>query len=194
MRRPRTWLLLLSFGLMNGGYASTVAWLAPFYQTHGWSGTESGSLLALLSVAQAAAALAVPALASRSTDRRPWIIATLALQILGFTGLACWPDAAPTVNALVLGVGLGGCFALYMVVALDHLPSPTQAGALNALMQGGGFILAALAPWIVAQLHQSSGNWTVGWLYQAGVAAVVCLLASRFNPRHYAQQMRAPAP
>ncbi|MEG2045809.1 MAG: cyanate transporter [Comamonas sp.] len=194
VRRPRTWLLLLSFGLMNGGYASTVAWLAPFYQTHGWSGTESGSLLALLSIAQAAAALAVPALASRSTNRRPWIIATLALQILGFTGLACWPDAAPTLNALVLGVGLGGCFALYMVVALDHLPSPTQAGALNALMQGGGFILAALAPWIVAQLHQSSGNWTVGWLYQAGVAAVVCLLASRFNPHHYAQQMHAPAP
>lgn len=194
VRRPRTWLLLLSFGLMNGGYASTVAWLAPFYQTHGWSGTESGSLLALLSIAQAVAALAVPALASRSTDRRPWIIATLALQAVGFTGLAYWPDAAPTLNALVLGVGLGGCFALYMVVALDHLPSPAQAGALNALMQGGGFILAALAPWVVAQLQQSSGSWTGGWLYQAGVAVVVGLLASRFNPRHYAQQMRAPTP
>lgn len=193
VRRPRTWLLLLSFGLMNGGYASTVAWLAPFYQTHGWSGTESGSLLALLSVAQALAALAVPALAARSTDRRLWIMAMLALQVLGFSGLACWPDAAPTLNALVLGVGLGGCFALFMVVALDHLPSPTQAGALNALMQGGGFILAALAPWIVAQLHQSSGSWTPGWLYQAGVAALVGLLSARFNPRHYAQRLRAPA-
>jgi CP family cyanate transporter-like MFS transporter len=60
-------------------------------------------------------------------------------------------------------------------------------------MQGGGFILAALAPWIVAQLHQSSGSWTPGWLYQAGVAALVGLLSARFNPRHYAQRLRAPA-
>ena len=192
VRRRRTWLLLLSFGLMNGGYASTVAWLAPFYQTHGWTGTESGSLLALLSVAQAAAALVVPALAARSLDRRPWIIATLLLQVLGFGTLALWPDAAPTLNALVLGVGLGGCFALYMLVALDHLPSPSQAGALNALMQGGGFILAALAPWIVAQLHQSSGSWAAGWLYQAAVALIVAMLVCRFNPQHYARVMRAP--
>jgi CP family cyanate transporter-like MFS transporter len=46
-------------------------------------------------VAQALAALAVPALAARSTDRRLWIMAMLALQVLGFSGLACWPDAAP---------------------------------------------------------------------------------------------------
>lgn len=184
--------LVLSFGLMNGGYASTVAWLAPFYQTHGWSGTESGSLLALLSIAQAAAALAIPALAARSNDRRPWIVVTLVLQAVGFTGLAWWPDASPTLNALVLGAGLGGCFALYMLVALDHLPSPTQAGALNALMQGGGFILCALAPWLLAQLHQASGSWVMGWLYQAAVALLVALLVLRFNPRHYAQVMQAP--
>ena len=53
----------------------------------------------------------------------------------------CGPSVAEvstTLNAIVLGLGLGGCFSLFMLVALDHLPSPTQAGALNALMQGGG--------------------------------------------------------
>ena len=79
-----------------------------------------------------------------------------------------------------------------MLVALDHLPSPTQAGALNSLMQGGGFILAALAPLVMAQLHQISGNWTAGWLYQAGVAALVCLLVTRFNPQGYPQAMQRP--
>lgn len=192
MRRGRTWLLLLSFGVMNGGYASTVAWLAPFYQTHGWTATQSGSLVAILSIAQAASALAMPALAARSTDRRPWVLATLLMQIAGFAGLAWWPDAFPTLNGIVLGMGLGGCFSLFMVVALDHLPSPTQAGALNALMQGGGFILAALAPWIMAQLLQLSGSWITGWLYQASAAAVVGMLMLRFNPRHYASAMRAP--
>ena len=45
-------------------------------------------------------------------------------------------EVSATLNAIVLG--LGGYFSLFMLVPLDHLPSPTQAGALNALMQGGG--------------------------------------------------------
>lgn len=191
-RRPRSWLLLLSFGLMNGGYASTVAWLAPFYQGHGWSATQSGSLLAILSVAQAVSALLMPALARRNPDRRRWLLLALLLQTLGFAGLAWWPDAWPISNAIVLGLGLGGSFALFMLVALDHLPQPTQAGALNALMQGGGFILAALAPLVMAQLHQLSGSWLASWLYQAGVALLVTLLVLRFAPQHYARVMRVP--
>ena len=189
LRKKRTWLLLLAFGLMNGGYASTVAWLAPFYQTHGWTATQSGSLLAILSIAQAVSALVMPALARRNVDRRLWVAVALLLQMVGFTGLALWPDAMPTLNAIVLGLGLGGCFSLFMLVALDHLPNPMQAGALNALMQGGGFILAALAPLVMAQLHQLSGNWASGWLYQASIAAVVLLLVMRFNPKHYARVM-----
>ena len=191
LRRRRTWLLLISVGQMNGGYASTVAWLAPFYQTHGWTATQSGSLLAILSIAQAASALAMPALARRSTDRRPWHMLTLALQVIGFAGLALWPDAMPVLNAIVLGLGLGGCFSLFMLVALDHLPSPTQAGALNSLMQGGGFILAALAPLVVAQLYQLTSNWAAGWLYQTGIAALVLALVTRFNPLHYSKVMAA---
>ena len=189
LRRRRTWLLLISFGLMNGGYASTVAWLAPFYQTHGWTATQSGSLLAILSIAQAVSALTMPALARRNVDRRLWVMLALVLQVTGFTGLAMWPDAMPTLNAIILGLGLGGCFSLFMLVALDHLPSPTQAGALNAVMQGGGFILAALAPLVLAQLQQWSGNWAAGWLYQAGVAALVLGLVTRFNPQHYSKVM-----
>ena len=189
LRRRRTWLLLISFGLMNGGYASTVAWLAPFYQTHGWTATQSGSLLAILSIAQAVSALTMPALARRNVDRRLWVMLALVLQVTGFAGLAMWPDAMPTLNAIILGLGLGGCFSLFMLVALDHLPSSTQAGALNALMQGGGFILAALAPLVVAQLQQWSGNWAAGWLYQAGVAALVLALVSLFNPKNYAKVM-----
>lgn len=134
LRRPRTWLLMACFGLVNGGYASVVAWLAPFYQSHGWSAADSGSLVALLSVAQAAMALLLPVLAARQRDRRPWMWLTLALQAAGFTALVLWPDAAPRTWALLLGAGLGGSFALTMVVVLDHLPDPAQAGALSALM------------------------------------------------------------
>lgn len=192
LQRPRTWLLMLCFGLVNGGYASVVAWLAPFYQSHGWSAAASGSLLALLSVAQAAMALLLPLLAARQRDRRPWMWLTLALQAAGFTALVLWPDVAPHTWMVVLGAGLGGSFALTMVVVLDHLPDPAQAGALSALMQGGGFLLAAVAPWVMATLHGVSGNFGSGWLMHLACVAVVTVLTVRFAPQHYAAVMRAP--
>ena len=164
LRRPRTWLLMACFGLVNGGYASAVAWLAPFYQSRGWSASQSGSLVAWMALAQACAALLLPLLAARQPDRRPWLWLTLALQAVGFAALVLWPDVAPRTWALVLGAGLGGSFALTMVVVLDHLPDPAQAGALSALMQGGGFLLAAVAPWVVAVLHGATGSFVSGWV------------------------------
>jgi len=111
------------------------------------------------------------------------------LQATGFAALALWPDAAPAAWAMLLGAGLGGCFALSLIVALDHLPDPAQAGALSALMQGGGFLLAALPPWIVAVLRNATGGFVAGWLLHLGCAAVVAALYWRVAPAGYAGAM-----
>jgi CP family cyanate transporter-like MFS transporter len=193
LRRPRVWLLMACFGLVNGGYATVVAWLAPFYQEHGWSAAASGSLLAIVAVSQALAALFLPMLA-RSGDLRPWLWLTLAMQAAGFAALALRPEAAPLASAMLLGAGLGGCFALSMIVALDHLSDPAEAGALSALMQGGGFLITALPPWIVAVLHDLTGSFVAGWLLHLISAAIVAVLYWRVTPASYAGAMRAPVP
>lgn len=193
LRRPRTWLLMASFGLVNGGYSTAVAWLAASYQAQGWSSAASGSLLAVMAVGQAASAILMPTLAGRMEDRRPWLLLTLIIQALAFAGLAFSPGVAPMALALMLGVGLGGCFSLSMVVALEHLHDPAQAGALSALMQGGGFLLAALPPWIVAILHDLTGSFTVGWLLHLGCVAIVLVLTTRLAPGSYAGAMAGVA-
>lgn len=198
LKRPRSWLLMICFGLVNGGYASIVAWLAPSYQDHGWTGTASGGLLAMMAASQAIAALLIPALACRGEDRRPWLWLTLAMQAIGFAGLAAWPTLLPVLWAILLGAGLGGCFALSMIVALDHLPDPARAGALSALMQGGGFLIAAIPPWIVAALHDASGGFVAGWIFHLCCAAIVAGLIVRLAPSGYARAMAggptSPAP
>lgn len=189
LRCPRAWLLMLCFGLVNGGYSSLVAWLAPFYQTHGWSATGSGSLVAVMTLSQAAAALLLPTLARRNLDRRTWLWLSLALQAAAFTGLAAWPDLSPRLWAAVGGAGLGGFFALFMVVALDHDHRPAHAAALSAVMQGGGFFLAALAPWLAAVLHDCTNGFTAGWLVQLGCIAVVAGLTAKLAPSGYAASL-----
>jgi CP family cyanate transporter-like MFS transporter len=193
LRRPRVWLLMACFGLVNGGYATAVAWLAPFYREHGWSAAASGSLLAIVAVAQALAALLLPMLA-RGRDLRPWLWLTLAMQAAGFAALAFWPDMAPLGSAILLGAGLGGCFALSMIVALDHLPNPAEAGTLSALMQGGGFLITALPPWVVAVLHDLTGSFNAGWLLHLVAAGIVAALYWRVTPASYAGAMSAPGP
>jgi CP family cyanate transporter-like MFS transporter len=195
LRLPRTWLLMACFGLVNGGYSTSVAWLAPYYQEHGWTSAASGSLMAIMAVGQALSALLLPALAGRSEDRRPWLWLTLAMQAAGFGGLLLRPETAPFVWVVLLGAGLGGSFSLTMIVALEHLPGPVEAGALSALMQGGGFLLAAIPPWIVAVLHDVTGSFNAGWLLHLTCISIVTVLTARLAPRSYEQAMRlSPKP
>jgi CP family cyanate transporter-like MFS transporter len=189
LRRPRAWLLMAAFGLVNGGYSSMVAWLAPHYQAQGWGIAASGSLVAVMAVFQAASALVMPMLAARRRDRRPWLIATLAMQAIGFAGLAFSPAAAPAVWIAICGAGLGGSFSLALVTALDHLPRPEQAGALAALMQGGGFLIAALAPLATALLHGWTGGFAAGWMLHLGFVAITGALYLRLDPARYAEAM-----
>ncbi|MBE0533572.1 MAG: cyanate transporter [Rhodospirillales bacterium] len=189
LRRPRTWLLMVCFGLTNTGYAALVAWLPPFYQSMGWSPARSGSLIAIMSLAQASAAMLLPTLSGRNRDRRAWLGLTLSLQAAGFAAFAFWPEAAPHAWVIAVGVGLGGTFALMLVVALDHLARPDQAGALSAFMLGGGFIIAAIAPWLIALLHQITGSFTSGWLAQLAGVILLLALTLRLAPEGYATAM-----
>jgi CP family cyanate transporter-like MFS transporter len=189
LKRPRVWLLMACFGLVNGGYSTVVAWLAPYYQDLGRTAAASGSLLAIMAVCQAIAALLLPVLAGQREDRRPWLWLTLGMQAVGFAALAIRPEAAPLLWMALLGAGLGGCFSLSMTVALDHLRDPQQAGALSALMQGGGFLIAAMPPWIVALLHQLTGSFPAGWMLHLACIATVAALYWRVSPRSYAAAM-----
>ena len=189
LQRPRTWVLMAAFGLINAGYSSMIAWLAPYYQAQGWTSADSSGLVAVMAVCQAIAALGLPTLARGNVDRRRWLWLTIAFQAIGFFGLANLPGLAPALWAGLCGAGLGGSFALAIVTALDHLPRPEQAGALAALMQGGGFLIAALGPYVVALLHDWTGGFAAGWMLHLGCVLVTALLYLRFDPRSYPQAM-----
>lgn len=187
LQRPRTWSLMAAFGMINGGYASMVTWLAPFYQQLGLSSAGSANLVAVMAVCQAIAAVGLPVLVRGYTDRRPWLLLTLLLQGLGFCGLILVPHWLPFVWVALCGAGLGGSFALAMVTALDHIPDPGRAGALAALMQGGGFMLAAVAPYLFGLLRQWSGHYSSGWELHLLFVGLTALIYLRFNPAHYSR-------
>ncbi|MGZ0703682.1 CynX/NimT family MFS transporter [Pseudomonas piscis] len=184
----RAWLLALYFGLVNCGYMSMVAWLPAYYLQMGWSATLSGSLLAFMTVFQVIAALLMPALAQSSVDRRPLLGISLAAQALGFLGLVLWPLQAPHLWVALIGFGLGACFGLSLILTLDHRRDPREAGQLAAFVQGMGFLLNAVSPWLSGWLRQVTGNFTSAWwVLIAGVVAML-LLTRTFSPSSYQPQ------
>ncbi len=188
-RTPRAILLMFCFGLVNSGYSLTVAWLAPFFQSLGHSAATGGTIVAVMALAQTVTALGLPILSRHARDKRPWFWLALALQLSGFGALIFAPGLSPYVIAALLGSGLGGCFALALVISLDHLADPWRAGALSAAMQGGGFIIAALVPLLISALHAFVPDFALIWALQLVLILIVALLTLRLDPKHYAQAL-----
>ncbi|VXC26118.1 Cyanate transport protein CynX [Burkholderia sp. 8Y] len=196
IRNRRAWTLGVFFGLVNGGYTCLVAWMPAYYQQLGRGVSESGALLATLTVFQASSALLLPMAASRfgrGRDRRGWIAAGLLAQLAGFVLLLDAPLAAPVLAVALLGAGLGGVFALTLVLTLDHTDDPALAARLVAFVQGVGFIIAAVAPVAAGIVRDATGGFTMCWALLAASLVAMIGLNVVFGPRSYARAMPRPA-
>lgn len=185
-RFPRAWALALSFGLVNGTYASLIAWLPDSFMSNGWPAQASGALLALMIAAQVCGALILPLL-TRGQDRRALILLCLLLQAVGLSGFLFHPLAAPWLWAVTAGVGLGGAFPLTLVLALDHLAHPGHSARLVAFVQGVGFIIAGIMPFVAGQLRALTGSLHSAWALHLAIICGLMLLNLRFHPRSYHQ-------
>jgi MFS transporter, CP family, cyanate transporter len=192
----RAWMLGIFFGLVNGGYTSLVAWLPAYYQQLGQNAKQSGALLAMLTLFQASSALLLPMAAARfghwfghARDRRPWLALGLVAQLIGFAILLRAPLDAPLVAVALLGGGLGGVFALSLVLTLDHADDHALAGRLVAFVQGVGFVIAAIAPVVAGIVRDASGGFTLSWTMLAVSLVAMIALCMSFGPKGYARAM-----
>lgn len=185
----RGWLLAVYFGLINGGYTSMVAWLPVYYRQLGWSAQDSGGLVGIMTIFQVLAALSVPLLIRRRLDRRPWLLAALLVQLGGFCGLLLMPLQHAALWVALIGYGLGACFALSLTLTLDHLHEPRAAGSLAAFVQGIGFIITGIVPYLTGWLRDATGSFQASWLLLAASVVAMLLVTLRFAPSGHARAM-----
>lgn len=189
----RAWLLGGYFGLANGGYACMIAWLPSYARTLGFSSEHSGELIGWMTIFQIIGALAVPIFASANLDRRPWLRAAVGSQLIGFVGLLLLPSPLLMLWVAMIGCGLGACFSLTLTVALDHLSSPKLAGTLTAFVQGIGFIITAIIPYLAGVLLEWTGDFQTSWLMLIITLIAMLIVTHRFAPSGYAQAINAQA-
>lgn len=185
VRNVRAWSLMLFFGIGTGAYTLVLAWLPPYYTGMGWEPAAAGFLLSGLTVTEVIAGLAVSAWIGRFPDRRGPLAVVLVALIAGLSCLAAAPLSLALVACVLVGIGIGALFPLSLIVALDHVDDPAQAGMLAAFVQGGGYIIASLMPLLAGVLRDRFADLTQAWVIMIVGAVILLALCSRFSPASY---------
>ena len=176
-RDPLAWQVTAFMGLQSSLAYIVFGWLPAALVDRGFDLVTAGLVASVSALAQGVLALLVPTLAARRPDQRPWVILVISLPLVGFTGLLVGPLAFAWGFALLLGLGLGGCFGLALTLIVLRAGDPRAAAELSAMAQGVGYCGAALGPFLVGIAHDLSGGWGLPAAFYVGL----CLMAASFG-------------
>lgn len=183
-RAPRSRVALLAafFGLGTGAYTLVLAWLSPYYTARGWTPLAAGQLLGAVTVAEIVAGLAVSVGIGRLPDRRPALYAAVAALLAGLAGLVVAPDALAWPAAILAGLGIGALFPLSLIVTMDHAATPAEAARLASLVQGAGYLIAALFPFAAGLVRQHVADLAPAWIAMMFICLALFAMAARLRP------------
>lgn len=131
------------------------------------------------------AGLAVSLWLAHSADRRPALFVAIGALFVGLLCLSLAPVRFASLAVLLTGVGVGALFPLSLIVAMDHGENASDAGAIAGFVQGGGYVLAAVLPFIAGVLRQHLSDLTPVWWLMASLCLVLGLIAARLRPGEF---------
>jgi CP family cyanate transporter-like MFS transporter len=163
-RRTTAWLVAAYLTIQSIEFYTTLAWLAPTFESRGWDPAHAGYLLSVFTAAQLVSGLVGPVLTDRIHDHRALLIGASALGLFGQAGLWLAPGAAPWGWALVLGLGQGASFALGLVLMVDYAATPAASARLAGMAFFFSYTLASLGPATMGALRDATGGFDVVWM------------------------------
>jgi CP family cyanate transporter-like MFS transporter len=163
------WRITLYMGSQSLLYYAALTWLSPLYLAAGWSPSRAGLLLGLFSLTQVFSALAVPALVDRTGDHRPWVALCVGTATAMLAAVGLVPTAAPWVWAALLGLGVGGMFALALTMLVRQASTPAAAARLSGMALLVGYLIAATGPVLAGAVYDAVGSYRAPFLMLAGI-------------------------
>ncbi|NHI18293.1 MFS transporter [Phycicoccus endophyticus] len=181
--RSRTaWLLSGFLVCQSWQFYSSLAWVAPTYEAHGWSAADAGLLMSAFAGTQLVSGLLAPVLLDRVRDARALVVGFSAVGGAGTVGVWLAPGLAPWAWAVLLGVGQGACFALALGLVVRFSATPRDSARLTAMGFLLGYTVASAGPATMGAVEDLSGSWRVLWGLLALVAVPQMLAGSRLRP------------
>ena len=157
-RRPKVWLLTAAFSGQAFAYYGVTAWLPLLLRDElGMAPGAAGLSASIFQIAALVGAFGVPVLLRVLPGPRGVVLivavawATLPLGLLLAPSL--WPVWC-AVGGAAQGGGLVAVFSLVVRAARDLADNRR----ISALVQGGGYVVAASGPTVVGAVHEATGG------------------------------------
>jgi CP family cyanate transporter-like MFS transporter len=184
LRSTAAWLLAIYMSAQASLAYAYMGWLSPAYESHGWSAGRAGVLFGMFNLVQFVTAAALPAVADRFADRRPVIVFAVTLTSVGAVWLWAFPEVLPWVAVCVAALGIGGGFALGLVLIVDYAAGPSASGRLAAMVFLVCYTAAAVTPVVVGALRDATGGFGLPFGLLTLLAVAQLALATRLRPEH----------
>jgi CP family cyanate transporter-like MFS transporter len=178
VRSRLTWSMVLMFGLQAMQAYVIIGWTAQYLRDQGMSAASAGLLVGLNAVIAIPVNAVVPPLAVRQRLQRPLLVGFICCYVVGWTGLAVAPLTATWLWVTLLGLGLG-TFAMVLTLMGLRARTPESTAALSTVVQGGGYLLAAVGPLLVGVLRGATGGYT--GMFVLVYIGVLLLLVAGWN-------------
>ncbi|MBU9764731.1 MFS transporter [Mycobacterium sp. TNTM28] len=163
LRSPLAWTVTLFFGCQAFLAYIVMGWLPEVFIDSGVGKTDAGLLVGLVSILAVPISLTIPPLAAKQKNQSGWIVALGVIGIIGMIGLLVDPGAAPLVWSFFVGIGMS-VFSLALTVIALRARDAEDTARLSGMVQGFGYLLAGVGPFLFGLLHDMTGSWTAPWV------------------------------
>ena len=172
-RRPVAWVLTIAFAGQAFSYYGVTAWLPELFADElGMPAVTAGAAASVFQIAALGGAFGVPVLL-RCTSARATVFVVCAAWTAIPLGLLLAP-AAWTAWCIVGGFAQGGGLVVIFSLVVRVARDAAESRQFSALVQGGGYTVAATAPPVLGAVHAATGGWTAPLLV---VLAAIGVLA-----------------
>jgi CP family cyanate transporter-like MFS transporter len=173
-RRPVAWVLTVAFAGQAFAYYGVTAWLPQLLRDElAMPPATAGAAASVFQIAALGGAFGVPVLLRYAGPRTTVLVvcATWTTIPLGMLVAPQLWTAWCIVGGFAQGGGLVVIFSLVVQVAMDA----AESRKFSALVQGGGYTVAAAAPPVIGAVHAATGDWTAPLLVVLAAIAVLAV-------------------
>lgn len=177
-RSPLAWQVALFMGLQSTTFYVTVSWLPEILHSFGLSIATAGWMLSFTQLIGMPVSFIVPMLAGRFKSQRGIALVLGAIAVSGYGGLLLGTSfVMMMISITLIGITLGGGFALALTFLGIRARNARHAGELSGMAQAIGYSLAAVGPVSIGFLYDISGSWMVPLI----VLIVISILITIFG-------------
>lgn len=175
LKSPLAWKITLMMGSQALAFFCLITWIPQIMVTKGLTAHEGGFMLSLIQVVSLPFTFLTSVIASRYKTQHIFVFIGVLAYSIGVAGIAFAPVSLQIFFMPVIGMANGILFSLSLLFFTIKAKNAVDAANLSGMAQAGGYLIAAVGPFVFGSLHEINNDWT-GSLIFLSIALVTTLI------------------